>query len=249
MAPLEKLHGALGFADTAVAGQEDALAVDLHQNAVAGDPGGQSGFQVGDDGGDDGAGGILGEQYGDIVLFRHFQHFGMGLDAPGNEQGGELVGEQPVKDGTAVGGGQLAHIAHLHIAHNLQAHGFVVVEEARQLQARPGDVLHRNTDGGIVRGGVGNFQMKFVHQCFQRYGIGIDHGSTPKREDSCPHYSRGPQEYQPIFKKTKNFEKSACILRESLVSYSSACDRRSLLSKHPDGRCNKWRSVIFVARA
>ena len=34
----------------------------------------------------------------------------------------------------------------------------------------------------------------------------------------CFHYSRRKVEYQPIFKKTKKIEKSACILRESLVS-------------------------------
>jgi hypothetical protein len=53
----------------------------------------------------------------------------------------------------------------------------------------------------------------------------------------------------PILKKLKFFQKNACFFGESLVSYLSACERRSLLSDHADGRCNEWRSVIFVARA
>ena len=113
------------------------------------------------------------------MLLGHFQHFRMGLDAPGNEQGWELVGKQSVKDGATVGGGQLSDVAHLYVAHDLKTHRLVVVEEARQLQSRAGYILHRNADGSVVRGGVGNFQLEFLHQCFQWYGIGIDHGSTP----------------------------------------------------------------------
>ena len=58
VATLQQLNGGLGFADTAVADQQNTFAVNFHQNAVAGDTGSQGVLQIGDDGGTDGTGGL-----------------------------------------------------------------------------------------------------------------------------------------------------------------------------------------------
>ena len=180
MAALEQLHGGLTFADAAVADQENALAVDLHQHAVAGNPGRQRGFQVGDDGGNDGAGGFLGAQDGNIVLLRHLEALGVGRDVPGDEQRREFVGKQPVEDRSPLLGLQFVHIAHFHIAHDLQTHRLIMVKIARQLKAGSCHVLNGDADGVKIRGRVGDFQIKFLYQRFQRHTVCIRHGFHPE---------------------------------------------------------------------
>jgi hypothetical protein len=49
-------------------------------------------------------------------------------------------------------------------------------------------------------------------------------------------------------KKLKKLQKNACFLWQSLLSYSSACDGRTM-SDYPEGGAMKWLSVIFAARA
>jgi hypothetical protein len=46
------------------------------------------------------------------------------------------------------------------------------------------------------------------------------------------------KEYQYLFKKTKNFEKSACIFGKSLLSYLSACGGRSMTNEKNGGAKN-----------
>ena len=50
MTSLDQLNGGLGLTHTAVAQQEQTLAVDLHQHAVTGDAGGEVVVQGGDHG-------------------------------------------------------------------------------------------------------------------------------------------------------------------------------------------------------
>ena len=173
---LEKLHGGLAFADAAVADEKNPLTINLHQNPVPGDPGGQGSLQIGDDGGSQGAGGFRGTEDGDVVLSCHFHALLIRGNVPGNEQGGEFIGEQPVEDHGALRGGQLIQVAHFHIAHDLQTHGFKMVKVSRQLKPGPGHILHRQPDGSIICGSVGYLQMKFLNKGGQQYAVGIDHG-------------------------------------------------------------------------
>ena len=178
MAALQQLHSGLTFADAAVADQQNALAVNLHKNTMTGDAGCQSGLQIGDDGGNDGAGSLGRAQNGYVVLLGHFQADAVRLDVSGNEQGGELVGKQPVKNHRPLSVFQLGQIAHFYIAHDLQTHWFKMVKITCQLQSGTGHVLHRQPDGFIIGGGKGHFQVKFFHQCCQQHAVCIDHGNA-----------------------------------------------------------------------
>ena len=174
MAALEQLHGGLAFADATLPQEQHTLAVYLHQHAVAGDPGGQSGLQIGDDGGDNGAGGLFAAQHGDVVLPGHGQALVVRGDVPGDEQGGELVGQQSVEDHGALRRGELFQIAHFHIAQHLQTHRLKMVKISGKLQSRPGHILHRQTDVFVVRGGEGHLEVELLHQGHQGYAVGID---------------------------------------------------------------------------
>src|SRR5699024_12277340 len=60
VAPLDQLDGQLALADAAVPYDHDALAVHLHQNAVAGDAGGQLHVQDAEQDAHQNAGGLIG---------------------------------------------------------------------------------------------------------------------------------------------------------------------------------------------
>jgi hypothetical protein len=52
------------------------------------------------------------------------------------------------------------------------------------------------------------------------------------------YYIHRRREYQYLFKKTKNFEKSACFFEKSLLSYLSACEGRSMTTEKNGGAKN-----------
>ena len=178
VATLDQLHGGLALANAALAGQQHALAVNLHQNAVAGDPGSQLPGQVGDDGGDDGAGGAGPAEDGDVVLLGHLQAFGAGDQAPGCNEGGDLVAEEPVIDHQPLGGIHLVEIARLHIADDLQAHGLEMVEISGDLQARTGHIRHGDLDLVVIRGTPGHLQIKLGDHLGKGNRVGFGHFAT-----------------------------------------------------------------------
>ena len=146
MTTLQKLNGCLALANAAFTGQQNTFAVNLHQNTVAGHTRGQSGFQIGDDGGNDGGGGILAAKERHIMLDGHFQAFQGRLNVPGDEKSGEFVSKEPVEGHSPLLGREFAHIAHFHIAHNLQTHRLKVVKIPSQLQSRTGHILNGQLD-------------------------------------------------------------------------------------------------------
>ena len=175
MAALEKLHSRLALADTAFTDEQNAFAIDLHQDAVARDPGSQRRPEIGDNTGNQGAGGLGGAKHRNVVLFGHGDTFRPGLDVPGDDQRRKFVGEQAVKNHGALLLGQFFQIAGFHIAQNLQAHGFKMVEIARQLQPRTRHVRDGQADGGIICGGKSHLQVEFLSNGCQRDAVGIDH--------------------------------------------------------------------------
>ena len=184
VAPLEELQCGFAFAHAAVAHEQQPFAVDLHQHAVAGDPGGQGGFQIEDDVGGQGGGGLRGAQDGDGVLFGHGQTLLVHREAPGDQQGRGLVGEQLVEDGGPLLGRFPLQIADFHVAQDLQPHGLEIVEIARDLEPGAGHILHGEADGFVVRRSVGHFHLEFLHQGGQGNAVGFNHMCT-----SCLHHS------------------------------------------------------------
>ena len=227
VAAFEELDGGLALADAAFAHDEHALAVDLHEDAVAADPGRQLGIEVGGDGGDQAACGHLGAQEGDIVLLGHLQAFRGGNAVAGEHQGGELVGKEPVVDGGALGGGHLVQVADLGVAQDLQAHGLEMIIVPRKLKAGTGYIRHGELDVFKIRGGERHLQVEFVDHRGQGNAVSFD--QDPRRPfaafyDIIPVW-RGNINPKNFFEKT---EKNACFFSHCLLLYSSACDRRTM---------------------
>ena len=55
-----------------------------------------------------------------------------------------------------------------------------MVKVARQLKAGSCHVLNGDADGVKIRGRVGDFQIKFLYQRFQRHTVCIRHGFHPE---------------------------------------------------------------------
>ena len=73
---LNQLHSGLALTDAAVAHQQHAFAVHLHQHTVTGDAGGQLDVEVGNQGGHQGGGGLLAHQQGHVMGLAGGQQFG-----------------------------------------------------------------------------------------------------------------------------------------------------------------------------
>jgi len=98
------------------------------------------------------------------MLPGHLQAHGIRVHTAGDQQCGDLIGKQAVENLALLFVGQLFHVAHFHIAHDLKAHGLKVIQKPSQLQARTGNILHRQTYKIIIRGRKDHFQRKIFHQ-------------------------------------------------------------------------------------
>ncbi len=133
VAPLDQLDGRLALADARFAQQQGALAIDLHQHAVAGDAGGQIPLQIGDEGAHEFRGGLLGAQHRPVVLFRHLHTLLIGLQPTGDDEGGDVILEQLVKGVPPLLGGASLQVGGLHQADHLEALLPKIVKEPSEL--------------------------------------------------------------------------------------------------------------------
>ena len=101
VAALDELNGRLALADTGIAQNQDALAVDLDKHAVAGDAGGQLGVQGRDELPHQSGRHLGGHQDRYTVLLGKLHHFGKRLHAAGQHDGRRLEGEQLFQMGVA----------------------------------------------------------------------------------------------------------------------------------------------------
>ena len=170
MSTLYQLNGRLALTNAALAQQQHALAVNLYQNAVPGQPGRQIVLQGGDHGGDQLRGGLIGAQDGDVILPCHDHAFIAGLQMAGIDQCRRPIGKQPVKGDHPLLRGKPRQIGVLHHADNLHPGRLKMLKEARKLERRPVDILYRDLDLLKIRRAVQHFQLKFLGQMGQRDG-------------------------------------------------------------------------------
>ena len=221
MATLQKLHRRLAFADAALAGNQHAFAVHLHEHGVAGNPGCQEGFEVRNDGGNHGTGGFIAAQYGNVMLFRHLHQLLVRLNIPGNEHSRGFEGQETVINPASLEAGKFIQVAGLHVADHLEPHRLKVLEKACQLQAGSGHILHRQVNLLIIRGGIGHPQIKFLYQFGKGYTVNF-HIFCPIPAN-YPHYNDPIREYQYYFEETKIFSKNTCFFQETLLLYVGTC--------------------------
>ena len=164
MAALEQLDGGFAFADAGVADHQHALAIDVHQHAVAGDLGGQGPVQIVDDVAGQLHGGLFRPQQGAPVLAGNLHQLGKNLHIPGNDQGWDFAAQQILEYLSPLLQGHGLQKGELRLAQNLQAFWLEVVIKAHQLQGRAVHVGDGDHPGVIVQALVDHLKVKILHQ-------------------------------------------------------------------------------------
>ena len=170
VAALDQLNGQLAFADAAVAKDQDAFAVHLHQHAVPGDAGRKLQIQYADQAAHQSAGSLVGTQQGNRVLLRQFLHLREGrqfLAAADDDRRG-LLPEQLLQRLVALFCRQTGQKVHLCQTHDLQAELIEIIIIARQKQTRAVDLSDLHADFIQRPGGVYHFHADAVGQRFKR---------------------------------------------------------------------------------
>ena len=164
------LNGGFAFAHAGVAQNQDALAVDLHQHAVAGDAGRQLGVQRGDQHAHQGGGHLGRKQDGYAVLLGKLHHFRKRLQPAGQNDGGRLELKQLFQVGPAQAGRNFLQIGHFGQPDDLQAVAVEVFVVAGQQHTGAAGFGSGDLDFFQFAGGVGNGQVGFAGELCQRHG-------------------------------------------------------------------------------
>ena len=147
VAPLYKLQSGLGLTYAGVAHDQDALAVNIHQNAVDADAGSQLHLEPADHLTGKVRGGLLRDQAGDPPLGTDGQHIIRRLVGPGEDQAGDVVGQELFK---AHPGQLIVHAVDvflLHIADDLDTAVVKVIKKACQLKGRTVHIVELDGPG------------------------------------------------------------------------------------------------------
>ena len=104
-----------------------------------------------------------------------------------------------VKDNGPLLTAELLEVAGLHVAQDLEAHGFEVVKEAGQLQAGPADIVHRDVDFLKVFRLVQGDQIKFLYQSCERDAINmLQKSHLVDIIPAFPHLRNGVKIFRPF---------------------------------------------------
>ena len=133
---LDQLQGRLRFSDAALARDQDALAVYVHQHAVNGDARRQPDVQPADGFGHEGGGGLLGHQDGNLLLNGDLTEERIRLKLPAVYHAGHGIGEKLIVDLQLPFLGHGFHIRVFHKADDLQPRRLMVFKIAGKLQRR-----------------------------------------------------------------------------------------------------------------
>ena len=167
VAPLDQLHGGLALAHAGVAHEQHALAVHIHQHPVAGDAGRETGLEPVGEVGDEQGGVLLAAQDGPLVLDRHGHELREGLQAAGEDEGRDGLGQEGVKALLPLLRALVVQIRPLHLADDLDAVGGKVVKKAQDLQGGAVDVVGADEAPVVIFALVEHFQLEPLHQLGQ----------------------------------------------------------------------------------
>ena len=164
MTALEQLNSRLAFSDTGVADHQHALAIDVHQHAVAGDLGGQGPVQIVDDVTGQLHSGLFCPQQGPPVLAGNLHQLGKNLHIPGNDQGWDFAAQQVLEYLPPLLQGHGLQECKLRLAQNLQAFGLKIVVKTHQLQGRTVHIRNGDHPCVIIQALIYDLQVKILHQ-------------------------------------------------------------------------------------
>ena len=163
MSTHDELNGRLALAHAGIADDHYALAVDVQQNTVAGDAGGQLLAEILHGESNEVRGLFRGPQQGAAMVPGTLQAFRQTLHVPGQDQGRNGVGKQVVKHLGPPGLAHLHDIRHFRLAHDLDPAGIKVIEQSQNLQIRAVEVHHLNAVRVIGVAPVQNLQAEVLH--------------------------------------------------------------------------------------
>ena len=163
MAALDELDRRLALADAAVADEQNALAVDLDEHAVARDARRKLDVQVRDERGHDVRGRLRRAQNRHRVAARERAHLRARLDAASEDDGRRLLGKVAFERDAALIGAPALHHRDLRAAHDRDARGVEIFEVAAQLHARPHDIARLDEDVVGASRQIGRLKLQLVN--------------------------------------------------------------------------------------
>ena len=179
VAALDELKGGFAFSDAAVARQQHALAVDLHQHAVGCQPRREIIVQQEDDPCLKLRSVGLNVEHVPVVFLRHLKALGKGLALVADDKTGNVIGHESVKGFQPRFVAERLQIGRLDPADNLNAFRIEVIVEAGQLHGGPVDVRHRQQGSVVILRKVQGLQLHLFHDGFQRDRIVALHHRRP----------------------------------------------------------------------
>ena len=170
VAALDQLDGKLTFADAAVAQDQDALAIHLHQHAVPGDAGSQFQIEYTDQAAHQRTGRLVGAQQRYAMLLGQFLHFREGSQflAAADDNSRRLLTKQLIQCFVAFFGRKAGQKIHLCQTHDLQAQLIKIIVITRQKQTGTVDLGDLHTDLIQFLWRIDNFHTDTVGQRFER---------------------------------------------------------------------------------
>ena len=175
MAALNQLDGGLALADAALAQQQNALAVDLHQHAVAGDARRQVHLQGGDHRRHKIAGRKTGAQQRNLIGVGRRHHLLWDVQVAADDDRRHLLGKELIQKLLPLLGGVLFHIGKLAQTEQLDSVAVEIIIKSAQLQSRAVDVHRLNHDLLRVTGHIDRFQLQVFDQFGKRDRIQLCH--------------------------------------------------------------------------
>ena len=134
MAALDQFQGRLGFADTAVTGQQDTDPVDIHQDTVNGNAGSQAHIEPAQDLRHKRTGRLAGEKHGHSVFASDFHDDVIRVHTAGKNHHGDIQGKELFKSGSLRLFIHLLDIGMLHQTDQLDSSRCEMIKIARQFQ-------------------------------------------------------------------------------------------------------------------
>ena len=145
---------------------------------MAGDAGGQHPVQILDGAAGEGYRHLVGPQQGLLVLHGALNALREAVQAPGDDQGGNVVEKEVVKALAALGVGEPPQIGDLRLADDLEAAGVEIIKEFVELKAGPVQIRHGQQGGVEVAAPVQHLQMEEGDEILYLQSI-LSHGVSP----------------------------------------------------------------------
>ena len=152
---------------------------------MAGDAGGQDLVQVFDRAAGEAHRHLAGPEQGLLVLDGALDALREAVQAPGDDQGGDVVEEEVVEALAALGLAEPAQIGDLRLADDLEAAGVEVVIEALELEAGPVQVRHGQHGRAEIAPLVQHLQVEEGHEILHFQTI-LTHGVSPFPGGAAP---------------------------------------------------------------